>query len=137
MTRLLLVDDELALVDTLTVLLELEGYEVVTAANGLDGLQRLGNGGIDLAIVDLMMPILGGLDMLRVMRSMPEHASTPAILISAAPKWAVFPTDDSATEPASDAKLYQVFLQKPFDLEPLLGAIERLAPGKSPKARRR
>jgi CheY-like chemotaxis protein len=130
MTRLLLVDDELALVDTLTVLLEVEGYEVVPAANGRDGLQRLQVGGIDLAIVDLMMPILGGLDMLRVMRSTPEHASIPAILISAAPKWAVFPTNEAGAEAASDSNLFQAFLQKPFDLEPLLATIARLAPGK-------
>jgi CheY-like chemotaxis protein len=133
MTRLLLVDDELALVNTLTFLLELEGYEVLPAANGRDGLARLGNARIDLAIVDLMMPILGGLDMLRIMRSMPKHASTPAILVSAAPKWAVFASD---AEAPADANLYQVFLQKPFDLGPLLAAIEKLVPGPPPKKRR-
>src|SRR5438552_1073348 len=103
MKRLLLVDDELAIVDTLTSLLEQEGYEVVSAANGRDGLQKLREGRTDLVIVDVMMPILGGLDMLRMMRAMPDHASTPAILISAAPKWAISRTDGPRSADGPDA----------------------------------
>src|SRR5258708_2101631 len=111
MKTLLLVDDEFALVDTMTWLLEQEGYEVVSAANGRNGLQKLQEGRIDVVIVDVMMPILGGLDMLRMMRAMPEHASTPAILISAAPKWAILRPNEALGEDGFENGLFQAFLQ--------------------------
>jgi CheY-like chemotaxis protein len=124
MKTLLLVDDELGMVESLSFLLEREGYRVVSAANGRDGLQRLREAPVDLVIVDVMMPILGGMDMLRMMRATPEHASTPAVLISAAPE-RVSPSPDERRSDAAPAPLYQVFLRKPFDLADLLSTVER------------
>jgi DNA-binding NtrC family response regulator len=58
--RLLVVDDEKNIREGLAAALEMDGYEVVTAADGADGWKRFGKGDIDLVITDLRMPGMGG-----------------------------------------------------------------------------
>lgn len=58
--KILVVDDDPDIVDVLTVLLEEEGYEVVSASNGKDGLALMKEENPDLVILDLLMPILDG-----------------------------------------------------------------------------
>jgi DNA-binding response OmpR family regulator len=78
--RVLVVDDEQALRRLLRLYLEKEGYEVVEADDGLDALSLLRRGGIDLALVDVMLPELDGFEVVRRIR--PE-SSIPIILITA------------------------------------------------------
>jgi DNA-binding response OmpR family regulator len=78
--RVLVVDDEHALRRLLRLYLEKEGYQVVEAADGLDGLSLLRRGGIDLALVDVMLPELDGFEVLRRIRS---ESGIPIILITA------------------------------------------------------
>ena len=66
MKTILVVDDENVLVETLTELLEFEGYHVVTAGNGKDGLAQWVKEDPDLVLTDLMMPFTDGLQMVRV-----------------------------------------------------------------------
>lgn len=69
MATILVVDDEFAIVDLLEMVLVDEGYHVLTAANGRQGLERLaGQPRPDLVLSDYMMPILDGAGMLRTMR---------------------------------------------------------------------
>jgi CheY-like chemotaxis protein len=60
MKRLLIVDDELAIVEALQDILSVEGYDVVTAFNGAEGLQRMTVAKPDLVLLDLMMPVMDG-----------------------------------------------------------------------------
>ncbi len=58
--KILVIDDDPDIVDVLTVLLEEEGYEVVSANDGKEGLARIKEENPDLIILDLLMPILDG-----------------------------------------------------------------------------
>jgi DNA-binding response OmpR family regulator len=78
--RVLVVDDEHALRRLLRLYLEKEGYEVVEADDGLDALSLLRRGGIDLALVDVMLPELDGFELLRRVRN---ESGIPIILLTA------------------------------------------------------
>jgi DNA-binding response OmpR family regulator len=82
----LIVDDEPDIVEVMGHLLGDEGYHVVTAANGQQGLERLrdlGEATPDLALIDLMMPILDGREMYLAMRDDVRYRSIPVLLMSA------------------------------------------------------
>ncbi len=78
--RVLVVDDEHALRRLLRLYLEKEGYTVLEADNGLDGLSLLRRGGIDVALVDVMLPGLDGFDLVRRIRG---ESGVPIILVTA------------------------------------------------------
>ncbi len=78
--RVLVVDDEHALRRLLRLYLEREGYAVVEADNGLDALTMLRRDGIDLALVDIMLPELDGFSLVRRIR---EQSALPIIVITA------------------------------------------------------
>ena len=81
MKRLLLVEDEPGLVLTLTDRLTREGYAVDTSADGESALERAGSGGFDLVLLDVMLPRMNGLDVLRELRRRDVH--TPVIVLTA------------------------------------------------------
>ncbi|MGA7124624.1 MAG: response regulator [Polyangiaceae bacterium] len=116
MKTILLVDDEYALVESLTELLQDEGYRVVSAANGEDGLEKLRKEKADLVVSDIMMPIGGGSEFVRRLRALPEFRLTPVVITSAASKESL----DGSTLQVS------AFLIKPFYFEKLLAIIVRL-----------
>ena len=64
MSKLLLVDDDIELTELLSTLLELEGFDVETANNGLEALQKL-NESYKLVLLDVMMPKLNGIETLK------------------------------------------------------------------------
>ena len=76
----MLVDDEHALRKLLRLYLEREGYEVLEADNGLDALATLRRDGVDVALVDVMLPELDGFSLVRRIR---ERSALPIILITA------------------------------------------------------
>jgi CheY-like chemotaxis protein len=119
MKTILVVDDEYALLDTLTELLQEEGYRVVSAANGRDGLARLQVEKPDLVLTDLMMPIANGRELVRGMRALAEHHSTPVIMMSATTKEAALSDDRGELEVSA-------FLRKPFPWQKLREVIIRL-----------
>ena len=67
MATVLVVDDEFGIVDVIDTILTDEGYRVLSACNGKQGLARLAEEKPDMVLLDFMMPILGGAEMLRVM----------------------------------------------------------------------
>jgi two-component system response regulator VicR len=72
MKTILVVDDEYALVESITELLQEEGYRVVSAGNGRDGLAMLQKEKPDLVLVDFMMPIADGKELVGGMRSLAD-----------------------------------------------------------------
>ncbi len=109
MTRtLLVVEDEAPLAETLRFNLELEGYRVRTAEDGVEGLSMARALQPDLVLLDLMLPRLDGLDVLRGIR---EHSSTPVLLLTARTTEADrvrgldLGADDYITKPFSIAEL--------------------------------
>lgn len=79
MSKLLLVDDDVELTELLSSLLTLEGFDVQTANNGLEALQKLDESH-ELVLLDVMMPKLNGLDTLKEIRKV---SNVPAMMLTA------------------------------------------------------
>jgi DNA-binding response OmpR family regulator len=79
----LVVDDDPVILRLLQVNFDLEGIEVVTAVDGEEGLKLAQSNPPDLVISDIMMPKVNGLELLAALRSSPDTASLPVILLSA------------------------------------------------------
>ena len=79
--RILVVDDEPDIRESLEVLLSLEGYSVDLASDGAEGLQKLDSSTYDLVLLDFMMPDRSGMDVLRVIRE--RDRVTPIFMITA------------------------------------------------------
>ena len=80
MTRVLVVEDEPSFVDALEVSLSAEGYEVSSAADGKEGIDRFRGLRPDVVLLDLMLPKVSGLDVLRAIR---RESDVPVIVVSA------------------------------------------------------
>ena len=81
--KILIVEDEPDSRDFLATLLKLEGYQVITAQDGLEGIQKVQEDCPDLILSDICMPNLDGLDMVKTLRKSPEYRSIPIIMLSA------------------------------------------------------
>ena len=79
-TRILLVDDEQAILTLLSYPLRKDGYEVVRAADGREALARFSENSFDLVVLDVMMPKLDGLEVCRRLRA---KSSVPIIMLTA------------------------------------------------------
>ena len=79
--RVLVVDDEQNIVDILRFNLEREGYEVITASDGLEGLSLARSGDPDLILLDVMMPEMDGFQVCQELRR--EDKLTPIIMLTA------------------------------------------------------
>ena len=110
---ILIVDDEAEIRESLQTLLELEGYEVETAANGDEGLSKLGDRPFDLVLLDLALPGRSGIDLLPEIRAL--DAQLPVIIITA------YGTVEDAVRAMQGGA--GNFLQKPWDNEKLLADV--------------
>ena len=112
MKRILVVDDERQIIRMLRASLQSSGYEVLTANNGIEGLERFESGRPDLIITDLAMPEMNGLELTQAVRRLDR---TPIIVLS------VRDTDvmkvKALDEGADD------YLTKPFSMPELLARI--------------
>jgi CheY-like chemotaxis protein len=115
MTRVLVVDDERPIRDILADVLSLDGFSVVTAADGIEALAAARRQSPDAVVLDLMMPRMDGLTFLRSFRGVPECTSIPVVVVSA-----VLHELDRA-QPLAQARML-----KPFDLDELLRVVHRL-----------
>jgi DNA-binding NtrC family response regulator len=109
----LIIDDEAAIRESLQTLLELEGYDVATAADGEEGIARLGERPYDLVLLDLALPDRNGLDLLPDLRAIDSQLSV--IMITA------YGTVEDAVRAMQCGAAN--FLQKPWDNEKLLADI--------------
>src|SRR4029079_2006132 len=80
-TRILIVEDEPAMVQGLRDNFEYEGYEVISAADGADGLSRAIADQPDLVVLDVMMPKMSGLDVCKQLKA--RKPSLPIIMLTA------------------------------------------------------
>jgi len=113
--RILVIDDDALMRDSLAQTLAGAGYEVVTAPSGRHGLDEIGRGSFDLVLTDLKMPNMNGIEMLRELRRRGDE--TPVILLTA---YATIDTAVSAMKGgAAD------YLTKPFQRDTVLVAVER------------
>jgi two-component system chemotaxis response regulator CheY len=81
--KILIVEDDPDSRDFLETLLKLEGYQVITANDGMEGIEQVRADCPDLILSDICMPHLDGLDMVKLLRRSPEYRSIPIIMLSA------------------------------------------------------
>ena len=112
----LIVDDEFGLADVVADLLREAGHDVEIAINGRLGLHSLQTRPANLVLVDVMMPVMDGPEMVRLMREDPALAKIPVILMTALPEAIA----DASALPV------QAVLNKPFTFAVLMATIERL-----------
>jgi DNA-binding NtrC family response regulator len=111
--RILIIDDEAAIRESLETLLTLEGYLVDSAENGEIGLERIGEQAFDLVLLDLALPGRNGIEILGSIRE--RHATLPVIMITA------YGTVGNVVDAIRGGA--QNFVQKPWDNEKLLADI--------------
>lgn len=115
--RILLVDDETAILDTLQILFRREGYDVAVANSGRAALEALESAAPDIVLTDIRMPGAGGLDVLAKAREVDEEMAV--ILMTAQASL------QSAVRAVNEGAYY--YLQKPFANDELLAICRRAA----------
>lgn len=129
MTSILVVEDEETLAESLRYTLTREGYEVAVAADGRSALERLAPVPPDLVVLDLMLPGLGGLDVLRHIRS---SLAIPVVVVTA---------KDAEADVVAGLELgADHYVTKPFSMRELvsrISAILRRAPASARRNRSR
>jgi len=115
-TVILLVEDEENLHEALKLNLELEGYQVVSAMDGMQALKALQNQYFDLMILDIMLPEMDGIEVLETIRI--QNNELPVLILSA--------KNTSADRVLGLKKGADDYLTKPFNLEELLLRVQKL-----------
>ena len=111
----LIVDDDPDIRDAVGECLRYEGYDVHSAADGRDALDRLEYGlRPDVILLDLMMPVLNGFDVLEALKSRPEWKSIPVVIVSA-----------NRGYEAEDLSGAVSILRKPVNVDRLIAAVEQ------------
>lgn len=116
MKRILLIEDNNEIRENTAEILELDGYEVITAENGKIGVELASNSKPDLIICDIMMPVLDGYSVLHLLSKNPETENIPFIFLTAKADRQDF---RKGMEMGADD-----YITKPFDDVDLLNAIE-------------
>lgn len=81
--RVLIVEDDPSVLRATSYILEKEGYEVITAQNGLEGLKKAKESSPDLLILDVMLPGIDGFEICHSLRGEPQTANLPIVMFSA------------------------------------------------------
>ncbi len=114
----LVVDDDPVIQGLLRVNFEMEGYEVIVAGDGVEGLERARSERPDVVILDVMMPRMDGLEVARQLKGDPATAPIPIVLLSAKAQ--------QIDVRAGDAAGADAYVTKPFDPLDLLRRVEAL-----------
>jgi len=124
MPRILIVDDSPTLRKMVRASLKpLESFDFVEAANGLDAIEQVALGPVALMVLDLNMPDMHGVDVLRFLRNHPGSRGVPVIVLTT--------RGDETSRDAAMAAGATYYLTKPFVPEALLSTVEDLLRGVS------
>jgi two-component system, chemotaxis family, chemotaxis protein CheY len=118
--RILTIDDSKTIRDMLMLTLAEAGFDVLQAVDGQDGLDVLGNERVDVVITDINMPRMDGYEVIRQLRSKPDHKTTPILVL----------TTESELEKKNLAREVGAtgWMVKPFDPERLIATVRKVAP---------
>lgn len=116
--RILVVDDERHIVRLVQVNLERAGYEILTAYDGVEALEKVKTESPDMVVLDVMMPRMDGFEVLKNLQADPRYQNIPVIMLTAK---------------AQDADIFKgwasgvsSYLTKPFNPRELLVFVERI-----------
>jgi DNA-binding response OmpR family regulator len=114
--KIMVCDDDQGILDVLQMLLESEGFDVVTEINSTNLIREMNNNSPDLLLLDLWMPVLSGDQVLKTLRTSPEFENLPVIVLSASVDGSSIANGAGATD----------FVPKPFDMDDLIIKIKGL-----------
>jgi two-component system alkaline phosphatase synthesis response regulator PhoP len=118
--KVLVVDDDRDDLKMISMILEPEGYEVVTAENGVEAIRKVESEDPDLVLLDVMMPELDGFAACDKLKSSPESQGVPVVLLTGVAKQITktkYPIDGVLRAQAEE------YLEKPVDPEELLRVV--------------
>lgn len=116
MKKILIVDDEIDVVEVVTVLLEHEGYEILKAYDGQEALDVIENVTPDLIILDIMIPKIDGVEVCKRMRKQEKLNEIPIVMFSA--KLSAIDKKESFDAGADG------FISKPFNARGFIAGIK-------------
>lgn len=116
--KLVIIEDERSLQEILTYNLEKEGFDVIVASDGHDGLSRVQSLQPDLVILDLMLPVIDGLEVCRQIRSDPRTQGTRILMLTA--------RSEEVDEIVGFNMGADDYVAKPFKIKPLIHRIKAL-----------
>ncbi len=116
--RILLVDDEEDIVNLVRMILEDAGYHVSSVTDGREALKKVQSESFDLILLDIMMPILSGWEILNQLRQDAKTKEMPVALLTARAS----PQDDNQPHPTD----YCDYITKPFEPEDLLRRVKHI-----------
>ncbi|HVN74799.1 MAG TPA: response regulator [Thermoanaerobaculaceae bacterium] len=114
----LVVDDEPSIRETISFILEMEGFRVETAADGEEGLEKIRALRPPVVLLDAMMPRRDGFDVCRTLKADPELASVRVVMLTA--------LGQAADQEKGQAAGADFYVTKPFDEDDLLALLRRL-----------
>ncbi len=122
--KILIVDDEVEQIDFASTVLEQNGYGVISAADGKEGMRKVKAEKPDLILLDILMPERGGISMYQDLKHDEETRNIPVIIVTGVPKGGRF--DDvmmtqERTIPGPDG-----YVEKPMDPDALLKLVSGL-----------
>lgn len=120
--KILVVDDERELVEMIKIRLETYGYDVVTALDGFEGLEKIKVHKPDLVVLDVNMPVMDGATMGSEMKSHPVLSKIPIIFLTCL-------INKKEAERKHHHVGGEVFLAKPFEYEELVETIQAMLNG--------
>jgi len=116
--KILIVDDDKTTRKLLSLYLKGSGFEVVTAENGLNALEKLGSDTFQLVLTDLNMPFMDGIEFLKAMKSKPGTSNIPALMLTTE-------TDEEERQRAIEAGA-DGYLSKPVTAEVVAAKIRQM-----------
>ncbi|NOH60523.1 response regulator [Vibrio sp. RE88] len=118
MTKILAVDDSVSIRQMVSHTLRDAGYEVETANDGRDALNKVASSKFDVVISDVNMPNMGGFELVKALRDKPQYKFIPILML----------TTETSTEKKQQGKSAGAtgWLVKPFNPETLLKTLKRV-----------
>jgi CheY-like chemotaxis protein len=116
--RVLVVDDSTVIRDLIAVNLELEGYDVLRAADGLEALELVADERPDVVTVDVVMPRMDGFEMVERLRADPATADIPVVMVTGRAA--------AADRARGEEVGVDAYLTKPFEPAELVDTVARL-----------
>ena len=118
LSRVLVVDDDNQILETMQLALSNRGYEVILARDGKEGTARIERDAPDVVILDVMMPRRSGFAVLDKLNR--EAAGNPSIIV-------VTGNEDVRFQQYAESKGVAAYVRKPYNVETMLALVDRLA----------
>lgn len=116
--KILCVDDDKTTRKILSLYLKGKGYEVVTAENGLDALEKMGTENINLVVTDMNMPFMDGIELTKTLRADPNWQHVPILMV-------MTEADEEEKKRAATAGVDD-YLVKPANAEQITASVKKI-----------